>query len=124
MPTVCVCVCVCFSVTSVGLTFLALGLRRTSKRAAPIKLTGVDLATVADTLGPQPCLPHNCASPVYSTLAPASDGLCPRCSRRRSSSSAPPERRAMTVVPNMNMRNRDGAARRRMEPPKDAANAA
>ena len=45
--------------TDVGLTFLALGVRR-GKRAAPLNLTGIDFTTIADMIGScllTPC-PH------------------------------------------------------------------
>ena len=37
--------------TDAGLTFLALGLRRAPKRADQLKLTGIELASVAETIG-------------------------------------------------------------------------
>ena len=37
--------------TDVGLIYLAHGLRRAKKRAAPLNLTGVDLGKVADVIG-------------------------------------------------------------------------
>ena len=42
--------------TDVGLIYLAHGIRRAAKRAAPLNLTGVDLAKVADIIGMFPSL--------------------------------------------------------------------
>jgi hypothetical protein len=41
--------------TDVGLIYLAHGLRRATKRAAPLNLTGVDLGKVADVIGALLC---------------------------------------------------------------------